>query len=915
MVLAHNAVSTGRREAPSAHGANPEGANLMSSPQPGSSVQAGVTEEASRLTLVYEVAEQVNSTLELDECLDRIIDGAYRIFRAEKVSLMLVSEDSEEMRICAARNVPDEVIADTRILPGQGLAGKVALSGEPLVVSDMEDDPRLRQKSKRQYRTGSFAIVPLKHKDRVLGVINLTNRSDGTSFSDDDLALLQALANQATVAIENSRLIEQISREKEQLRRRAFESDILYQVSSSIRYGLGYQHLIELLASSLDQLLEYDALCSLLVVNGDEDFEVHTRQDVGPEYVAGVERLLLRELELRPHGATVRQRIDALRAELGPDTAPLSPGSAISVPLEVSGQAMGVVGVASQRENAFAAEDCELLQSIVQKMAQTVERLQNTIRGEQDKMQSMVASMAEGAVMFDAHGDLTVLNPKARSMLGLSPAEEFTAQAFFKSIVWKEIGAFLAQPVEEDGAVQEFTIDAQPEPKTLLVAVTPVTNNSGETLGRLAVIRDVTLERELDRMKSDFVAVVSHELRTPLASIKMFISNLIDGVEGEITEGQRDTLGRVAKNVDRLSRLINDLLDLSKLEAGKMKMQLAAVNVRQALESIVQVFSPAAEDKGVAVEIDTPDRLPVLWADPDRFDQVVTNLIGNALKFTPESGRVTIGVTRRPAEPAGRLPGGGDKSPISGEGRLLISVTDTGPGVPADDIDRVFDKFYQTDHSMTRKTGGTGLGLPICKEIITQHGGRIWAEGEPGKGATFAFELPVDSRKHDRAQLWALIERETRRAKRYGTPFAALMFDVDDFTVLNETYGYQDGDAALQQLQDIVRDEVKTFLEKRVRETDAVGRFGGDEFLVIAPETDAAGGDGFAERVRGLIEAHTFTANDHEMQVTVSVGVAAFEDDAAPIGLARRAVAALAEAKGKGKNSVWCHGQVSNRKE
>ena len=129
------------------------------------------TEGTSRLTLLYRVAEEVNSTLELDECLDRIIDGAYRVFGAEKVSLMLAGEDTDEMRICAARNVPDEVIANARILPGEGLAGKVALTGEPLVVSDADGELKHEQKSGRNYRTRSFAIVPLKHKDRVLGVM------------------------------------------------------------------------------------------------------------------------------------------------------------------------------------------------------------------------------------------------------------------------------------------------------------------------------------------------------------------------------------------------------------------------------------------------------------------------------------------------------------------------------------------------------------------------------------------------------------------------------------------------------------------------------------------------------------------------------------------------------------------------
>ena len=545
----------------------------MSQTQDNTAVQAGSAEDISRLTLLYRVAEEVNSTLELDDCLDRIIDGAYRVFGAEKVSLMLVGEDTDEMRICAARNVPDEVIKNARVLPGQGLAGKVALTGEPLVVSDVGDEPKHEQKSGRNYRTGSFAIVPLKHKDRVLGVMNLTNRSDGTSFSEEDLALLQALANQATIAIENSRLIGQLNKEKEQLHRRAFESDILHRVSNSLRYGLGYQQLIDLLASSLDQFLDYDALCSLLVVNGDEDFEVHVRHDAPAEYADGIKQMLLRDLAARPHGAAVQQRTDELMTEFGPDTEQFRAGSTIGVPLEVDGQAMGMMYVASRAEGAFSAEDADLLQSIVQKMGQTVDRLQNTIRGEQDKMQSMVASMAEGVVMFDAQGDLTVLNAQARSMLGLSANEEFTAQTFLKSILWKEIATFLGQSAEEVGGTKEFEVDTHPEPKTLLVSLTPVTNDRNETLGRLAVVRDVTRERELDRMKADFVAMVSHELRTPLASMKMFISNLLDGIEGEINEGQQDTLSRVAKNVDRLSRLINDLLDLSKLEAGKMQIR------------------------------------------------------------------------------------------------------------------------------------------------------------------------------------------------------------------------------------------------------------------------------------------------------------------------------------------------------
>ncbi len=860
--------------------------------------------DTSRLTLLYEVAEHVNSTLDIDQCLDRIIDGAYRIFQAEKVSLMLIDEDTNEMRIRAARNVPDQVVADTRVVPGEGLSGKVALSGEPLVVSDLEGDPRFQRKSKSQYRTGSFAIVPLMHKDDVLGVINLTNRSDDISFSENDLALLTALANQAAIAIQNSRLVSELSREKEQLKRSAFESNILYQVSSSLRYGLGYQHLIKLLGSSLEKLLDYDVFCSLLILRGREDFETRVLHDVPEGYVVEVKRCLVDCLAARPHGAAVSERLETLRRGLPPADGP-SPQSIVAVPLEVGSQAMGMICLTSRRQNAFSADDTALLHTIVRKMGQTVERLQNTIRGEQDKMQSMVASMSEGVVMFDANDELGVLNRAARSMLGLAASEEFTTESFLKSVMWREIGLFLAEPMEGTGAVREFSADGEPTPRALAVAVSPVKNARGEHLGRLGIIRDVTRERELDRMKSDFVAVVSHELRTPLASVKMFSSNLLDGVEGELTEGQRETLTRMMNNLDRLSRLINDLLDLSKLEAGKMEMKLAPLDLRQMLDSAVQVFVPVARPRRVEINLRVPDHLPVLWADPDLIERVLTNLLGNALKFTPEGGYITVEAKRRPPDPAQQVGAPGERSPVSGEGYVLVSVTDTGPGIPEQDLEHVFDKFYQVDHSMTRRTGGTGLGLPICEEIITKHGGRIWADNTPDEGAAFSFELPVDCREHDKPQLYAAMEREIRRSRRYGVRFSVLMPDIDDFTVLNQKYGYENGDTTLLQLEELVKEEVKKFLKERIRETDVVGRFGGDELLIIAPETDEEGARAFAERLRSLVEEHKFLVKDKAIKTTVSVGLGSFrEEDLAPTSLIRRSAAALGRAKDSGKNKV-----------
>jgi diguanylate cyclase (GGDEF)-like protein/PAS domain S-box-containing protein len=862
--------------------------------------------EFERLGLLYEVAEQVNASLELAPCLDHIVDGAYRIFQAEKVSLMLIDESERVLRISAARNVPAEVMATVCVPLGDGLAGKVAESGEPLVVGNMDRDQSVSRNTQRHYRTGSFAILPLVNKNRVLGVLNLTNRSDGAEFSAADVALLTALSNQAAIAIANARLVAQINREKEQLHRRAYESDILARVSSSIRYGLGYQHLIDLLLVSLHELLDYDVFCSLLVLKGDEDFRTQSQRTTDECCIGAAQRVVLDALASRPLTAAAERRVRELRDGIGLYHAAAGrPPSAISVPLEVGGQAIGMLAVTSARADAFSDEDAAVLHRIVRRMGETVERLQATIRDEQDKMQSMVASMAEGVVMFDVDDQLVVLNRKARSMLGVSADEEFTTESLFASIVWKEIGEFIAKKPEEVDEVREFEVDAHPRPKTFAVALGPVVNPNGERLGRLAVIRDVTLERELERMKADFLAVVSHELRTPLTSIRMFTTNLLEGVEGDVTEGQRETLSRMLKNLERLQRLINDLLDLSKLEAGKMQLDLQPLALPDVLRNTLEVFRPGAATKDVTVVLDVPDRLPVTWADADRIDQVLTNLVGNALKFTPAGGRITVSAQRRGPDPAERLGPDAGPSPLSGEGYVTISVADTGDGLDEDDLEKVFDKFYQTDRSMGRKTGGTGLGLPICREIVQRHGGRIWAESVAGEGATFRFELPVDGRTHDRPQLLAAMEREIRRARRYGTPFSALMLDLDDFTVLNDAIGYEQGDATLAELRDLLREEVKRFLSARIRETDVVGRFGGDEFLVLAPETDEGGAAGFAERVRGLIAEHQFAVGERAVRATVSIGLAWFtEEDLAPAALIRRAAAALQTAKQDGKNTV-----------
>ena len=229
---------------------------------------------------------------------------------------------------------------------------------------------------------------------------------------------------------------------------------------------------------------------------------------------------------------------------------------------------------------------------------------------------------------------------------------------------------------------------------------------------------------ELDKLKSDFVSNVSHELRTPLTSIKGSADNMLDGLTGPLNEKQTRYLTRIKANTDRLARLINDILDLSRIETGRLELHLATLRLVPLAKEVTEHLAPVAAPKNISIEVAASDPGITAWADHDKVTQVLMNLVGNAVKFTPPDGKVTVAIERK------------------GEEWVELSVADTGPGIPREESQRIFDKFYQIADGATG-TKGTGLGLAISKGLIELHGGQIWVESEVGKGSAFFFTLPA----------------------------------------------------------------------------------------------------------------------------------------------------------------------------
>jgi PAS domain S-box-containing protein len=276
---------------------------------------------------------------------------------------------------------------------------------------------------------------------------------------------------------------------------------------------------------------------------------------------------------------------------------------------------------------------------------------------------------------------------------------------------------------DSDARFTETFVQKWPQERQLELVSTPV-RSDGVYQGRLYGFRDVTQERELDRMKTEFVSQVSHELRTPLTAIKGFTDMILDGDAGEVNEEQEEYLKIVKGNVDRLVSLINDLLDVARIESGRIKLNVEPLDLSEIIELVVATLRPLIEDKDQTITVELAPHLPMARGDHDRVLQVLTNLVSNAYKYTPAGGAIRV-----EASAAGDL--------------VRVAVHDTGIGIAPEDLARLFTRFYRVDSSLTREIGGTGLGLSIVKSIVELHGGSVSVESTSGAGSTFAFTLPV----------------------------------------------------------------------------------------------------------------------------------------------------------------------------
>lgn len=372
-------------------------------------------------------------------------------------------------------------------------------------------------------------------------------------------------------------------------------------------------------------------------------------------------------------------------------------------------------------------DEIGLLAAEYNRMAQRIRQLRNSDLGKlllaQQTTEAVIDSLYDPVIVTDEDGRITKLNPAAEEIFGAEQQNngkhvgELARDGRIAGAVAEALES--QRPVTGDGMSQVLPLAVDGSERAFRVRTTPMRDNGKHLLGAVTLLEDITHLREIDRLKSEFIATASHELRTPLTSVQMGVHLLLEGATGELNDKQTEVLSACREDCERLDKLMRDLLDLSRIEAGENQPQLQPLNLRELIAKEADELRPQVETKGLMFQVELAPDLPAAVADPSQIARVITNLVVNAIRYTKQ-GEIGINAARR-----GRY--------------VAISVSDTGIGIPNEYLPHIFEKFVQVPGA---PTGGAGLGLAISRLIVEAHGGQISAQSELGHGATFTFTLP-----------------------------------------------------------------------------------------------------------------------------------------------------------------------------
>jgi signal transduction histidine kinase len=726
---------------------------------------------AERFAILNQVSAEIGASFDPQDIYVSIHRAAERLMPVEAFVISLLDAEKQEVEgVYLVEN--NQRQPSMRVPLGQGLSSRVIISGEPLLLYGPEADALGAITVGERGTSISVLAVPMTLGPKTIGMLSAQSYEENI-YTGEDLQLLSTLANQAVVAIQNSRLFGETQRLAQEMEQRVIERTaqlqreqqntetllrILTEVSSSLDLDRALNRTLSLLNDAIgadqgtimllqaeDNLLHYRAGYGYLsekTEGGQRDFTLKVGEGLAGWVVQNREAALVDDLQ---------RDLRWVQSSLGSR----EHRSAVVAPLLVAEDVIGVLMVFRREADYFTPESLNLVKAIASQVAVAInnahlyelirdqaERLGSMLRKEQEeasRSQAILEAVADGVLVTGPDNRITFLNSSTQRILAIDPdrvlgqsLDDFGGLFGKAASTWKDtIRNWSKAPADyQPGDTYAEQLELG-DGRIALVHLAPVILQS-DFLGTVSIFRDITHEVEVDRLKSEFVATVSHELRTPMTAIKGYVDILLMGAAGAMNENQTHFLDIVKSNTDRLNILVNDLLDVSRIEAGRVTLSTQPLDLREVAKEVINDFRRRSqeENKPMEVLLEAPRVLPPVLADAERVRQIIDNLVDNAYHYTPENGTIKV-----------------EMRSVNGT-EVQVDVVDNGVGIAPADQERVFERFYRGEHPFVLATPGTGLGLSIVKQLVEMHNGRIWvtSEGVPGQGSTFSFTLPVSDK-------------------------------------------------------------------------------------------------------------------------------------------------------------------------
>ncbi|MBC7263179.1 MAG: GAF domain-containing protein [Chloroflexi bacterium] len=690
---------------------------------------------ATQLRTVSEVAKDVTSLLELDILLYRVVDLLARTFGYHYANILLVDPGTQELVLRASAGQKGGAAPGIRLKVGErGITGWVAGSGQPLLVNDVDKEPRYYFVEEMK-ETRSELAVPIKLREEVIGVLDVQSAQLG-AFGAGDLEILQTLADQVAIAIENARLYAAEHA-------RAVESSLLLDIANAVNSTLDLTQVLKIIAHRTARVCDVTR-CSIFLLNPEGEHIVPLMSQFAsgkvdkdlwarfkPEtYSQAIEEIPALVQVMRQRQALVLEgeTLGLLPADW---VVPFGIQSVLIVPLVRKDEVIGFMALDYvEPGRQFEAGKIALASTIASQVSVAIEnaRLYQQAVEERRKSDTIVAETFSGIIVVDLDLRILIFNPAAETITGYRGAEVVGRrldEVFGESLTAPNSPLSQSMAAGERVPSKELVLRGTDANRDVLMGVTPLRDHTGNIFGYLLSFTDISRLKEVDRLKSNIISNVSHELRTPLATVKAYAELLLDHLDEGDLKMRAQFLQVIERETDRLTDIVNDLLNLSRLESGRFEPRRAPLDLSQVINEVVSLLHIQAQQRRITVQVDVDTDLPPIQADREMITIVVKNLLSNAIKFSHDGGLVNVSAYEK-------------------DGNVILSVQDHGVGIPPESMPHLFEKFYRAPIAAKLGIKGAGLGLALAREATEAHGGKIEVQSELGAGSRFTVILPKE---------------------------------------------------------------------------------------------------------------------------------------------------------------------------